>query len=198
METTVRYEAAAPIWDRKIDSLGYGAAYRGFLTTTVVPSGRVLDAGTGTGAFACAWLATGGSRELTLLDPSRSMLVRADAAVRRCGAAPEIVETAMEDHCPDRRYSVILAAHVVEHSPDPATAFRRFSDWLEPQGRLVLVVSRPHWCNWLIWLRYRHRWFSAGEIVSLGRAVGLRHVATHVFTQGPPSRTSLGYVFLKP
>jgi 2-polyprenyl-3-methyl-5-hydroxy-6-metoxy-1,4-benzoquinol methylase len=125
------------------------------------------------------------------------MLARADAAVQGCGVAPLTVEAAMEDHCPDRRYSIILAAHVVEHAVDPATAFHRFSDWLEPQGRLVLVVSRPHWCNWLIWLRYRHRWFSEGEIIGLGRHAGLQHLATHVFTEGPPSRTSLGYVFHK-
>jgi 2-polyprenyl-3-methyl-5-hydroxy-6-metoxy-1,4-benzoquinol methylase len=197
METTARYDAAAPRWEHKIESLGYSAAYRRFLNTMVVPSGRVLDVGTGTGAFACCWLAAGGSQEITLLDPSRSMLVRADAAVRRCGATPEIVEAAIEDHCPYRRYFVILAAHVVEHSSDPAIAFHRFSEWLEPQGRLVLVVSRPHWCNWLIWLRYRHRWFSESEIVFLGRQAGLRHVATHSFTKGPPSRTSLGYVFIK-
>ena len=198
METSFKYDAAAPSWDRKIEVLGYDAAYRGFLKTTVMPSGKVLDAGTGTGAFACAWLAAGGSPELTLLDASHRMLVRADAAVRRCGAAPVIVEAAAADHRPDRPYSVILAAHVIEHFLDPEAAFRRFSDWLESRGLLVLVVSRPHWCNWLIWLRYRHRWFSAGEIVGLGRTAGLRHVATHVFTEGPPSRTSLGYVFLAP
>jgi 2-polyprenyl-3-methyl-5-hydroxy-6-metoxy-1,4-benzoquinol methylase len=198
METTARYDSAAPFWDRKIESLGYGAAYREFLKRAVKPAGRVLDARTGTGALAYAWLAAGGSQELTLLDPSPSMLVRADSAVRRYGAEPVIVAAVMEDHSPVTPYSVILAAHVVEHSPDPATAFRLFADWLEPQGRLVLVVSRPHWCNWLIWLRYRHRWFTEGEIVGLGCQAGLRHVATHAFTQGPPSRTSLGYVFLKP
>lgn len=197
METTAIYDSVAPFWDRKIGSLGYCAAYREFLKSAVLPAGRVLDAGTGTGAFACAWLAVGGSRELTLLDPSPSMLVRADSAVRACGAEPNIVGAVMEDHSPVTPYSVILAAHVIEHSTDPAPAFRRFSDWLGPQGRLVLVVSRPHWCNWLIWLRFRHRWYSEGDIASLGHRAGLRHVATHVFTQGPPSRTSLGYVFLK-
>lgn len=198
METTTRYDAAAPQWDRKIESLGYAAAYRGFLKTAAMPSGRVLDAGTGTGAFASAWLAVGGSRELTLLDPSRSMLARADENVRRRGIAPVIEAAAMEAHFPVKPYSVILAAHVVEHSPDPASAFRRFLDWVEREGRLVLVVSRPHWCNWLIWLRNRHRWFSEEEIIGLGCQAGLRHLATHAFTQGTPSRTSLGYIFRKP
>jgi SAM-dependent methyltransferase len=111
---------------------------------------------------------SGGRRELTLLDPSPSMRAPADAAVQGCSIAPEIVDAAMEDYRPDSRYSVILAAHVDEHSHDSAAAFRRFSDWLEPRGRLVMVVSRPHWCNWLIWPCYRHRWYSEGEMVGLG------------------------------
>lgn len=198
MDTTARYDAAAPGWDRKITALGYDAAYRRFLATNVLPAGRVLDAGTGSGAFARAWLAAGGSPDLTLMDPSPSMLLRADAAVRAHGVAPRLVETTIEAYCPDRTYAVILAAHVVEHAANPVLAFRCLADWLEPQGRLLLVVSRPHWCNLLLWPRYRHRWFSAKRICDLGRTAGLHPVSSHAFAAGPPSRTSRGHVFLKP
>jgi hypothetical protein len=34
-------------------------------------------------------------------------------------------------------------------------------------------------------------------VVRLGLAAGLHHLSTHRFMAGPPSHTSLGYVFIK-
>jgi hypothetical protein len=68
MDLVTKYNRAAPNWDAKIHQLGYFQAYSQFLAGQTVATGSVLDVGTGTGTFAQAWIARGGSAELTLLD----------------------------------------------------------------------------------------------------------------------------------
>ena len=88
---------------------------------------------------------------------------------------------------------MILAAHVIEHLADPAAGLARLAGWLAPGGSLLLVASRPHWCQWPIWLRWRHRWFAPDAVAAMADAAGLRLAALHRFPAGPASRTSLGY-----
>ena len=198
MDLNSKYNNAAPDWAQTVAELGYDAAYADFLHPHAQPTGPVLDAGCGTAAFARAWIKAGGSHDLTLLDPSPAMLDRARATAQTLGLHPKLACTTIDDHVPSALYHTILAAHVVEHSATPETTFRRFSDWLEPQGQLFVVASKPHWCNWVIWLRFRHRRFSAGQVLHFAQTADLHHRLTHRFSSGPPSRTSLGYLFTKP
>ncbi len=198
MDLALKYDRAAPSWDRKISRLGYHVAYAGFLRGRVTAVGRVLDVGAGTGAFALAWIAEGGSADLTLLDCSPAMLATARAGLEARGVMADLAFARLEDFDPGIRYAAILAAHAIEHCADPAWAVGRLASWLQPGGHLYLAVSRPHWCNWLIWLRFRHRWFSSGQVRAMARAAGLRHRHTCAFDRGPPSRTSLAYVFVRP
>lgn len=198
MKTIARYDRAASNWELRIFQNGYLTAYQELLKSEIKGSGRVLDAGTGTGTFARVWAEAGGSRDLTLFDPSWKMLNAAQANLATINVIPKIVQARVEDFEPQTPYATILAAHVIEHCAAPGMALRHFADWLEPGGRLFLVVSKPHWCNWLIWLRFRHRWFSAKTVLQMASNVGLTPLKTHAFQSGPPSRTSLGYLFLKP
>ncbi|QHQ35832.1 class I SAM-dependent methyltransferase [Algicella marina] len=198
MDLTARYDAAAARWDADIARLGYLAAYRAMLRGQTLAAGPVLDIGTGTGAFARAWVAEGGSQGITLADPSRHMLDRAAASLRTRGITPECRCHALASLPPAPRWRAILAAHVIEHCPDAHTAVGALATALTPGGRLYLVVSRPHWCNWLIWLRFRHRWYSAAQIIAFAEAAGLTLHCVRRFPAGPPARTSLGYIFTKP
>ena len=197
MDTTARYDREAPVWERTLRRLGYSAAYEDFLDGHTVFSGPVLDVGTGTGAFARAWVHAGGSRDLTLLDPSQGMLSIAERHLDALGVTAKTVIGGIERCGGFDPFSAILAAHVVEHCAPPQEAFTRFARWLRPGGRLYLVISKPHWCNWFIWLRFRHRWFTAAEVREMAATAGFHHVLTHEFDSGPPSRTSLGYLFTK-
>lgn len=192
------YRRAAPGWDRKIGRLGYQVAYADFLRGRVRSDGPVLDVGTGTGAFASAWLGAGGSRDLTLLDASAPMLARAGASMRRFGCQPVCVEADATRFAPARSFRAVLAAHVLEHVEDPRALLRNMADWVAPGGMIYLVVSRPHWCNWLIWLRFRHRWYDARTVLQWASNAGLQDLAVERFRSGPPSRTSLAYHFVKP
>lgn len=198
MDTLLAYERAAPTWGARLGRLGYARAYGAMLAGRCIPSGAVLDVGTGDGLFAEAWVAAGGSADLTLLDPSPAMLRAAAARLGASGIAARRMQGRLEDLAPPPVFAVILAAHVVEHCADMPQAFRALSALLAPGGRVFLVISRPHWCNWLIWLRFRHRWLTENAVRSLGQQAELIHLSTHRFTAGPPSRTSLGYVFTTP
>jgi len=71
------YDRAASGWQDGIAQLGFIAAYDHLMAQVDLPqpSTRVLDVGTGTGAFATAWTAQHGPPgHLTLMDISPAML----------------------------------------------------------------------------------------------------------------------------
>jgi trans-aconitate methyltransferase len=45
-----------------------------------------------------------------------------------------------EDFTPEHAYSDVIACNTLEHAGDPALLLRRVRDWLEPGGRLHVVV----------------------------------------------------------
>ncbi len=193
-EMTARYDIAAPRWGARIAALGYDAAYQGFVARAIRHAdGLVCDLGCGSGGFARAGLAAGIDLEtLTLVDPSRGMLAEAGRGLRVVFPGVQTVLASLETYAPATLHDLILSAHMVEHCGDLDLALRRIAALLAPGGILLLVVSRPHWCQWLIWPVWRHRWFSAVRVRDAGTAAGLRLDLIHNFLDGPPSRTSLG------
>ncbi len=194
---TRRYDAAAPRWGDKMRTLGYYDGYLGFLSsreTRQAGALRVIDVGAGTAAFSEAWIALNGHpRSLTLVEPSRTMLAYGRAALKRRGVEPQLVQALLAEADVDP-CDVVLAAHVIEHCPDPLHALRQMRALLRPGGQLHLVVSKPHWCNAIIWMQWRHRTFREGEILDLLDAAGFETEHIYAFPSGPPSRTSRGIV----
>ncbi|MGB3554366.1 MAG: class I SAM-dependent methyltransferase [Jannaschia sp.] len=193
-----RYDRAAARWRDKMRVLGYYDGYLGFLSAPgprPEPASRVIDVGAGTAAFSEAWVAVNGvPGDLLLLDPSAGMLDRACGILARRGVAVRTQAGYLgEEPSPDPADEV-LAAHILEHVPDPLLALRQMRGLLRPGGRLRLVLSRPHWCNAIIWLQWRHRTFSRAEARDLLAAAGLRLESEYDFPSGPPSRTSRGFV----
>ncbi|WP_298835805.1 methyltransferase [uncultured Roseobacter sp.] len=192
-----RYDVAAPRWGDKMRTLGYYDGYLGFLSAPENQSGpdvSVTDVGCGTASFAEAWVAINGApASLTLIDPSRAMLERGLAALQCRDVEPGLIQALLGQAAP-RPSDVVMAAHVIEHCPDPLTALRQLRDLLRPGGRLYLVVSKPHWCNSIIWLQWRHRTFRQDEITALLGDAGFHTDRVYAFPSGPPSRTSRGIV----
>ena len=194
-----KYDRAAPRWGDKMRLLGYFDAYLGFLSE---PGSRpdaatscILDLGAGTGAFAEAWVAVFGvPRELVLLDSSAAMLDRAKAALARRNVSPTLLCRDFSDISDVGNMDEVLAAHVIEHMPDPAKGLTLIRAMLRPGGRLRLVASKPHWCNAIIWFQWRHRTFTPSAIRSLATETGYEIESEYAFPTGPPSRTSRGYV----
>ena len=196
-----RYDAASSRWGDKMRTLGYYDGYLGFLSAPGAranPGAEVIDMGAGTASFAEAWVAVNGPpKRLTLVDPSPDMLTRGKAALACRGLVPETRKYLLgETH--DLTADEVLAAHVIEHCPDPARAVADLAALVRPGGCLRLVASKPHWCNAIIWLQWRHRTFSETEIRSLVDATGLVTELIYNFPSGPPSRTSRGLIARKP
>ncbi|NOD65665.1 methyltransferase domain-containing protein [Ruegeria sp. HKCCD6109] len=176
-------------------ALGYYDAYLGFLSAEYrgpEPKQCVVDVGAGTASFAEAWVAIHGPpKDLTLLEPSSVMLQQGQGALRARGVEPSIAQGVLGS-VNLKPADVALAAHVVEHCPSPLNALEQIRDLLQPGGRLYLVVSKPHWCNAIIWLQWRHRTFRREEILALLDQAGFECESIYAFPAGPPSRTSLG------
>ena len=194
----LKYDSAAPVWADKMRLLGYNDAYLGFLasqTFRAPPANRVLDIGCGTGAFSDAWAAIHGpEQDITLLDPSQEMLRRATATLAARGVATHQSKTTLEDFVLDQPFDCLLAAHVIEHQPDPVAALRHMRAQVRPDGRLWLIVSNPHWCNAIIWFQWRHRAYRPADVTGFLQDAGWAIEAEYAFPSGPPSRTSRGYL----
>lgn len=197
-DLNLKYDRAAPAWGDKMRLLGYYDAYLGFLASQTfrAPDGnRVLDIGCGTGAFADAWAAIQGpEQDIALLDPSEEMLARADALLNRRGVTATRHADMLESHHPARPYDCLLAAHVIEHVPNPTDALSAMRGLTEPGGHLWLVVSKPHWCNAIIWFQWRHSAYRPESVRGFLESSGWALEAEYAFPSGPPSRTSRGYL----
>lgn len=179
-------------------SLGYYDGYLGFLAQPgqrPKPNTHLIDVGAGTAAFSEAWVAVNGApSDLLLLDTSQAMLERGAAAIAQHGIKPRTAQCALENAAAHGPADEVLAAHLIEHIPDADMAMDGLRNLTVPGGKLRLVVSKPHWCNAIVWLKWRHRSFTPEAMRALLARHGLKLEAEYAFPQGPPSRTSRGYV----
>lgn len=197
------YDAAASRWQSGLDRLGYPAAYADFMSRALsgASAGSVaLDVGTGTGAFATAWATQAGHADrLDLLDISLPMLEEARSRLAWSAEQVETIHMPLgAPGLPDSVYDTVLCAHVVEHLPDPAAAIDWLAARLRPGGRLLLAVSRPHWCTMLLRLRWGNASIHPDRVTILLQDAGLEDITILPFAAGPPRRTSCGFTARRP
>lgn len=192
-----KYDRAAPVWNDKIRLLGYYDAYLGFLASQTLRANaghRVIDVGCGTGAFADAWAAIHGpDQRISLLDMSEKMLKHAASQLERRGIVPTLISKALQDHSSVDGVDTVLAAHVIEHVQQPENALRDMRALCRTGGHLWLIVSKPHWCNAIIWFQWRHRAYDPARVKKMLAESGWDLVTDYAFPSGPASRTSRGY-----
>lgn len=197
---TLAYDRAAASWGQRIVGLGYRAAYESLVARALcgLNPASVAEIGSGTGELARALCRHSRPAELFLVDPSAPMLARALATVS--GMADRITSRCarLDDLEPATRFDLVLAGHLIEHVPEPGRALAALGRLVTPGGRLLAVISRPHWCQWPVWLLWHHRWFAPQDVTRMAAAVGLGAVRVFTLGPGPPGRTSHGYLFHKP
>ena len=162
------YDRAAPRWTRLTERLGYGRAYerlfaRFFARRRIETGARplfVLDCGTGTGGFGLA-LARVWRRpiELTAVDISPAMVATADARFRQAGITARVVRAGVSAlPFADASFDLVIAAHVLEHLPDPVVALAEMRRVLRPGGFIVASMTRQSWLGAYIQAKWRtHR-----------------------------------------
>jgi ubiquinone/menaquinone biosynthesis C-methylase UbiE len=156
---------------------------------------RLMDVGCGAGDFARAYLRLRGAPDvLTLLDPAAAMLHEAATRLKGTAAETLLLPMPMADLPPYPSQDLILCAHAIDHCPDPVQAIRALGAALAPRGAIVLIVTKPHWCNWLLWLRWRHRSYRPTQVFEAVVTAGLTCPRDMGFERGPPRRTSHAYL----
>jgi ubiquinone/menaquinone biosynthesis C-methylase UbiE len=190
------YDDAAPLWQKKLRHLDVPKAYEDFVSRAM-PNAHVdsiVDVGTGCGDLAAAACdVLGNPQKLVLIDSSANMLSYAKPRFACRDIDTECWHGDMFKIATRPKADLVLAGHVIEHCADPILAIKQLGDFLKPQGTLLLVVSKPHWCNWLIWLRWRHRWYKPEQIEAWAKFMGFAQVETFSMRYGALQRTSAGF-----
>jgi ubiquinone/menaquinone biosynthesis C-methylase UbiE len=155
---------------------------------------RVLDAGCGDGALACAAAAHGAA--VTGIDPDPAMLAAARARAERAGAHAVFLEGRVE-RLPfaDASFDVVSAVTVLCFVADAAGAVREMARLLRPGGRLV-IGELGRWSLWAMTRRLRGwlgaetwkaaRFRSARELRALAEQAGLSVTAVRGAVFYPP------------
>ena len=197
---TDAYDRAANSWHATISKFGFVEAYGDLLAlaNNRLPKRntlKVLDAGSGTAAFSLAFAQQFGRHDFTLLDNSANMLERGAQVMTENGFACRTLCNDV-DALADQQstYDVILSAHLVEHVADIDATLRTLKSALTPDGVLVLVVSKPHWCTSIVRLRWGHTAYRVSEMQAHLRISGFNDIDLFSFSAGPPKRLSAGYV----
>jgi ubiquinone/menaquinone biosynthesis C-methylase UbiE len=193
-----RYNAAAANWQGKMHALGYAAAYRTAIARLCPPGQkvhRVMDVGCGAGDFAAAYLHIRPRPDvLTLADPAAAMLHEAGARLHGAANQVLLLDAALDDLPMHPSQDLILCAHVIDHCPDPVHAIRALARGLTRGGAIILITTKPHWCNRLIRPIWRHRSHTPDQILQAVVAAGLVCPRDMGFASGPPKRTSHAYL----
>lgn len=160
-----RYDAASRKWHHITRRYRLVSAYRRSLIASgaiaaledVGSQAEVLDCGIGSGALSIALnsiLST--PPKIHGIDLSSKMLARAAAEMRLAGLAPELRQAdILTMPFADASFDAAMAAHVIEHLPDPQLALKEMVRVLKPGGMFFLCTVRRSGFGALIQMRWR-------------------------------------------
>ena len=182
-----RYDAVSGKWARTARRFQLNAAYcEPLMASQVVidlmqvePKACILDCGVGNGSLSIALgsLMTGPA-DFHAIDTSAEMLVQAKTVMQHAGLDPHLQQAdVMSLPYEDQTFDVVMAAHVLEHLPDPQRALAEMVRVLKPGGMVFLCVTRPSlfgalvqllWRTWAITEQEGIAWLNASRLVDIG------------------------------
>ncbi len=203
------YDKKSEQWQNIVDRYGFVPAYQGLIQGVMchphyrqhASSLRVLDAGVGTGAMSAAFREhMDGHLVLDAVDISQAMLQQAQQRLRHPKTTLNLRRANLANlPYADSSFDVVLAAHVIEHLPDPKVALAELYRVLKPGGILIGSITRTSLFGALVQMLWRTHRVSSSVALNWLNACGLQ--ATRIIpyrTDSPASRLSLGCVGRKP
>lgn len=182
-----RYDTASARWARTARRFRLKAAYcEPLLAAQVVidlmqvePQARILDCGVGNGSLSIALDSLmKGPVDFHAIDTSVEMLVQAKSVMQHAGLDPHLQQADVTSlPYEDRSFDIVMAAHVLEHLPDPQRALSEMVRVLKPGGMVFLCVTRPSlfgalvqllWRTWAITEQQGIAWLQAFQLVDVG------------------------------
>lgn len=183
------YDRAAWRWHPIITALGYGRAYMQLLKRLesdgwlhhVGKGGKVLDAGVGTAALSAALANVAPlTREIHGIDLSPRMLARARATLSQLRSSAPATQMRYGDvndlPYPSEQFDMVMSAHLLEHSAEPARTIGEMVRVLRPDAPLLIVTSRATFVNTLQGLRWRYRSIKPQRMHDWLNLAGLRDI----------------------
>lgn len=164
-ELASRYDAVSGDWRRTARRFQLETAYRESLLACNVETflahagseARVLDCGIGCGSLSIALNTLLPDRIAYCgIDMSGEMLATADIAMRRSGLSPQLKQAdILSIPFADQSFDFVMAAHVLEHLPEPKQALDEMIRVLKPGGMVFVCMTRRSVFGALIQLRWR-------------------------------------------
>ena len=164
-ELANRYDAVARNWAQTAHRFQLESAYRKPLIESGAPAvlahvgaqARSLDCGVGSGSLSIAL-----NRTLPKpiayhgIDMSGEMLATADAAMHQAGLSSTLKQAdILSIPYADQSFDLVMAAHVLEHLPEPRRALIEMIRVLKPGGLLFICMTRRSFFGALIQIRWR-------------------------------------------
>ncbi|WP_212751907.1 class I SAM-dependent methyltransferase [Roseovarius arcticus] len=182
-----RYDAVSGSWERTARRFQLEAAYREPLVTSQVargimqigPEARILDCGIGNGSLSIALDSIlQGPVYYHGIDTSAEMLVQASSKMQHAGLRAHLLQAdVLTLPYDDQSFDVVMAAHVLEHLPDPQRALAEMVRVLRPGGMVFLCVTRHSifgalvqllWRTWAITEQQGVAWLHGFQLVDVG------------------------------
>lgn len=160
-----RYDAASASWGRTARRFQLESAYREPLLACGVKSvlahagaeAQVLDCGIGCGSLSVALNSI--LPDLVAycgIDLSGKMLATANVAMRQTGLSPQLEQAdILSIPYADQSFDLVMAAHVLEHLPEPERALNEMIRVLKPGGMVFVCMTRRSVFGALIQLLWR-------------------------------------------
>ena len=186
-ELASRYDAVSSKWARTARRFQLNTAYQEPLLASQVvielmqvePQARILDCGVGNGSLSIALDSLmKGPVDFHAVDTSAEMLVQAKSVMQRAGLRPHLLQAdVMSLPYEDQSFDFVMAAHVLEHLPDPQRALAEMIRVLKPGGIVFLCVTRLSlfgalvqllWRTWAITEQEGIAWLHASQLVDVG------------------------------
>lgn len=206
-QLTQMYNTAAPRWQRQLHLLGYDRAYvklfqmlqQSGVLEHLKDDSTVCDCGIGTAAFSLALTKTVPLKLNVIgVDISSQMLEQAKQLLSKAGVNCKVNQSDVNTlPFNDNTFDLVMAAHMLEHLPNPAKGLQEMVRVLRPEAPLILAVTRPGLLGFSIQWYWGNGCLAQRNLAEMLTATGLSDIRFYRFTFGLSRWTSIACVGFK-